>query len=132
MANLTEKSQYYLEALDQAARTAVAELNGTMIATHPRYHYFARAYGLEIASLEWEAGAAPSDNQLAELAALVSETDARILLWEAAPPSEAFEATEALGLENLTFPPLAAKPDGGDFTEAFAATLAKLADVQAE
>ena len=115
-----------LEALDQAARKAVAELNTAIIATHPRYQYFARAYGLEIASLEWEAGAAPSEDQLAELAALAAETEARLLIWEAAPPSEALEAAEALGLKNLIFPPLAAKPKSGDFIAAFAAALAEM------
>ena len=41
-----------LKALDEAARMAAAALNGAaIIATHPRYQYLARAYGLTIHSL---------------------------------------------------------------------------------
>jgi ABC-type Zn2+ transport system substrate-binding protein/surface adhesin len=57
-----------LTALDTEARDARAALQGSMIlATYPRYQYFTRAYGLEIAALEWEAGAMPDDGQWQDL-----------------------------------------------------------------
>lgn len=95
-----------------------------IIATHPRYHYFARAYGLKIDALEWEAGAAPSAAQLAELTDLVAAKSARVMIWEAEPPAEAFDAVEALGLANVVFPPLATRPAGGDYTSAFGRAVA--------
>lgn len=122
-----------LEALDGDARAALAGLEDTaIIATHPRYQYFARRYGLSVASLEWGAGAMPDDAQLAELGALVDDTDARVLIWEAAPPAEAFAATKALGLRNIVFPPLAQTPGDADFLDAFAAALSALSDAMVQ
>ena len=49
-----------LLALDAAAEQLRPLAEGkVLIATHPRYQYFSRAYGLEIRSLEWEAGRRP-------------------------------------------------------------------------
>ena len=116
-----------LEALDADARIALADATDTFfIATHPRYQYLARAFGLEIRTLEWEAGAAPSAEDLADLQALVEESGARVLIWEAEPPAEALEATAELGLKNLTFRPLARDPQGAEFVEAFRTALSAL------
>lgn len=117
-----------LAALDSEARGALAGLEGeTIIATHPRYQYLARAFGLTIEALEWEAGEAPTADQLADLQALAEKTGAGILIWEAEPPAGAFEATAALGLRNVTFPPLAQTPATGGFVETFQGALAALA-----
>ena len=122
-----------LEALDAEARSALEGLNDVaIIATHPRYQYFARRYGLSLTSLEWEAGAMPSDAQIAELQKRIEETGARVLIWEAEPPGAAFEATLDLGLENIVFAPLAQAVEGRNFVEAFAAALSALAEVGAE
>ncbi len=92
-----------LAALDARARAAGARLAGVaMIASHPRYQYLARAYELEIASLEWEAGAVPSAEDWAALDALAAETGARALLWEAPPAPEAEAGAAARGLLSLT------------------------------
>lgn len=113
-----------LEALDAEARKALGGLQGVaIIATHPRYQYFARRYGLAISSLEWGAGAMPNDDDLAELRALVTDTNARILIWEAQPPANAFATTKALGLQNIVFPPSAYSPDGTGFLDVFKAAL---------
>ena len=95
-----------LTALDAMARDALSSLKGTAIlATHPRYQYFARRYSLSISSLEWDAGAMPSQDDLADLERLATELDARILIWEAKPPQAAFKLTEALGLHSVVFEP---------------------------
>jgi len=125
-ARLTEL-QADLAELDQAAEAALAGSEGTsIIATHPRYQYLARRYGLSITSLEWEAGAMPTETELAELAEEVADTGATILMWEATPPAEAFEAVEALGLRSVVFEPLASVANGGSFTEAFSAAVKEL------
>lgn len=109
-----------LEALDAHAAEALASAADTpIIATHPRYQYLAARYGLPISALEWEAGAAPSEAQLAELDALVAETGARILLWEAAPPAAGIEAAAARGLASVIFEPMAHAPEQGDFLQAY-------------
>ena len=118
--------------LETLAADAKLALSGAreipMVATHPRYQYLAQRYDLSIASLEWEAGEAPSAEGLAELEALVTETGARILIWEAEPPAVAIEATDALGIQSVVFDPMAHAPIDGTYPEAFAAAVTNLAD----
>jgi len=122
-----------LEQLDADAKAALANARDVpMIATHPRYQYLARRYDLSIASLEWEPGAMPTEAELADLEALVSETDARVLIWEAAPPPAAFDATRALGVENVVFDTLARGATDGGYLSAFSAAVATLSDAAAQ
>lgn len=119
-----------LNALDAAAADALADLAGVkMIATHPRYQYFARRYGLSIAALEWEAGATPTDAEIADLQTLVDNSGARVLIWEAEPPEAAFKITSELGLQNVVFPTLAHRFENRTFPEAFADAIAAMAKI---
>ena len=105
-----------LIALDAEARDVLAALQGTTIlATHPRYQYFARAYGLDIASLEWDAGAMPDDAQWQELQDIADQTGATLVVWEATPPDGAMNRASELGLKSVVFSPLATRPSNGDF-----------------
>jgi len=107
-----------LSAIDAEADQLRPLAHGkVLIATHPRYQYFARAYGLDIRSLEWEAGAAPDADQLAELEMVVAETGATVLLWEAHPSQEARTAIRERGLADVVFPTLATPPDGLDYLQ---------------
>ena len=117
-----------LAALDEAAKAAAKALNGApVITTHPRYQYLAKAYGIAAHSLEWEAGAAPTDKQWSDLAALSTETGARILVWETEPPAAARATAEAMGFRDIVLPTLANRPATGDFLSAMQAGLAELA-----
>lgn len=116
-----------LEALDADAQEALSALQGApLIATHPRYQYFARAYGLEIASLAWEAGEMPTDDQWNALAALAEDTGAATMIWEAAPPDAAIDRAKAMGLRSVVFSPLAGTPETGDFLTVMRAQLRSL------
>lgn len=97
-----------------------------VIASHPRYEYLGRAYGLDVAALDWATGEGPSAEQLADLERMAAETGARVLIWEAAPPEAAREAVAALGLAQAVVPPLAMPPAEGDFVTAMRAGLAEL------
>ena len=120
-----------LEALDAETRDALKKLQGTaFIATHPRYQYFARKYDLSIASLEWEAGAIPTDTQIEDLRSLIIQTDAQVLIWEASPPAGAFELTTELGLQNIVFPPLAHAVDGLTYFDSFKKTVSVISQVE--
>lgn len=120
-----------LEALDTEARALLADLNGTpIIATHPRYQYFARAYGLDIAALEWEAGAMPDDAQWDSLQDLVARSGASVLIWEAAPPPEAIERAAGMGLSSVVFAPLATQPANGEFMSIMRDQIAALAAIR--
>lgn len=114
-----------LDALDTATGDQLAGLADVpMITTHPRYQYFARRYDLTVLSVAWEAGAMPSDAELAELTALQQETDARVLIWEAEPPEAGIAAAGDIGLSSAVFAPLAHQSDGRSFSEAYAAAVA--------
>ena len=117
-----------LKALDADARGALAGLKDTTIlATHPRYQYFARAYGLDIAALEWDAGAMPDADQWPVLERMMAETGARVLIWEARPPEDAIVKADALGLQSVVFSPLAGLPRDGDFLTIMRDQIADLA-----
>jgi zinc transport system substrate-binding protein len=116
-----------------AAADALAPLAGgrPLIASHPRYQYLARAHGLTIESVEWEAGAAPDAAQLDALAALAAELGAAAFLWEAEPPAEARDAVRALGLPSAVVPTLASPPEDGDLLSAMQDGLTELSDALA-
>lgn len=110
-----------LTAMDATARDALSGAEGVaMIATHPRYQYFARRYDLSITSLEWDAGAMPSAEELADLERLATELDARVLIWEAEPPGDAIEAATSLGLTSVVFEPYAGQSTYDTFLDAYA------------
>lgn len=112
-----------LMALDARAEEIGAAVSGTVLATHPVYAYFARAYGLSIESLEWEPGAMPTADQWDALAALQADTGATLMLWEAAPPDAAIARASEMGLASVVFPPLASPPATGDFLSVMSASL---------
>ncbi|MFO6463489.1 metal ABC transporter solute-binding protein, Zn/Mn family [Jannaschia sp. KMU-145] len=116
-----------LDALDATGDALVEGAPVPVIASHPRYEYLGRAYGLDIAALDWTAGVAPDAARLAALKAARAETGARIFIWEAEPPEAARAAVAALGLAQAVIPPLATPPAEGDFLSAFRAGLAELA-----
>lgn len=117
------------EALDAGNRAALDGLQDTaIIATHPRYQYFARRYGLSIASLEWEAGAMPTPAERADLAALVEKTGAQMLIWEAEPPAAAKQLATDLGLKSVVFDPMARALEGSSFTQAYADAVASMVE----
>ena len=116
-----------LAALDAEGDALVEGPPVPVIASHPRYEYLGRAYGLEVAALDWAAGAAPGAAELANLERVAAETGARVLIWEAEPPAEAREAVAGLGLAQAVVPPLAMPPATGDFVSAMRAGLTDLA-----
>ncbi|MEM9969360.1 MAG: zinc ABC transporter substrate-binding protein [Pseudomonadota bacterium] len=116
-----------LKALDKKTKSALEGAKDiAMIATHPRYQYFARRYGLSIASVAWAPGAMPSETEMAELRVLVENTQASVLIWEAAPPVEALEATNALGLRSVVFDPMATASSGNSFIASVQASVSEL------
>ncbi|MGR3466754.1 MAG: metal ABC transporter substrate-binding protein [Shimia sp.] len=119
-----------LAELDTLAEQAGAALAGrTILASHPRYQYFARAYGLEIDALEWEPGAMPVDAEWATLEERLGGATDPLFLWEAAPPQAALDRAAELGLDSVVFDPLAnAALDGAPFTEIMRDTLRRLAE----
>ncbi|MEM7470619.1 MAG: metal ABC transporter substrate-binding protein [Pseudomonadota bacterium] len=122
-----------LDALDTMARAALQDMQSiAFIATHPRYEYFERRYGLSIASLEWEAGSIPSNDQIENLRSLVAQTGAQILIWEASPPTGAFDLTADLGLQNIVFPPLARAVEGQSYIDSLKETISSISNLDVQ
>lgn len=117
-----------LSDLDARASQVLSDMQSVaMIASHPRYQYFARRYGLSISYLEWESTVVPSQSDLTALQDLVTETGARILIWEGTPPEAAIAATAEMGLQNIVFPPMSHKPGDMNFLDAFAMSVDRIA-----
>jgi zinc transport system substrate-binding protein len=121
-----------LEALDAEAREIGAGAAAhAVISSHPRYQYFGRAYGLTLDAVDWDASEPPSEAQWLELERLAQETGAGIFLWEAAPDADAMDRIRALGMANAVFPPLANRPDAGDFLSGMTSSLESLREAVA-
>lgn len=119
------------ERLDADARAVTESLTTVaFIATHPRYQYFANRYDLSLTSLEWGAGRMPSDEQVADLKMRVAQTNAKVLIWEAAPPDGALAIATNLGLQNIVFAPLAHGTPGLSYFDAYSQTLSALSEVR--
>lgn len=121
-----------LSELDAMAReTLSAAQDVTIVATHPRYQYLARRYDLSITALEWEAGAMPTSDELAELERLAPQ-DGGILLWEAQPPRAALDAVDALGFRSVIFEPWARAGGDGSFVDAYSNAVQAIAGAVGE
>ncbi len=116
-----------LATLDETARTIGAQAEGlSIIASHPRYPYFGRAYGLDLSAVDWDARETPTEDQWQALEARVAETGAELFIWEVEPLPEARDRIRELGLVDVVFPPLANRPETGDFVGTMEGSLERL------
>lgn len=114
-----------LAELDAAAKAAGEALRGqALVGSHPVYHYFAAAYGLDLRFVHWEAAETITAENEAKLAELQAERPADIMLFEFPPSTSAVEAAERGGLRYLVFNPLV--NDQGDFVQIMRQALADL------
>lgn len=121
-----------LEALDAAAAALPSPAPGTrLVASHPRYQYFARAYGLELASVDWDPRDAPPAAAWAELDALTDGAARVVMIWEADPLPETRDQLEARDVAVVVLPTLANRPPNGDFLSALATGIGHLRDALA-
>ena len=98
----------------------IAEITRTdpgrpLLASHPVYQYLARRYRLNLRSVMWEPGEAPSENQWNELEEILREHPAKWMLWEGDPAEETVKRLQSLGIESLVFDPCGNRPSRGDF-----------------
>lgn len=116
-----------LEALDAEA-SALGDAAGDvhLISSHPRYQYFARAYDLEMASLDWEASETPSVAQWAELDTMRADAARVVMVWEAEPTGDTRDRLEADDIGIVVFPTLADAPADVDFVAAMRDALGRL------
>ena len=116
-----------LAALDTEAKALGAMLQDqTLLAWQPGYEYFGRAYGIELREVTFDAVEPATPDQLAALDAALVGIDARLMLWDAAPPAETAAALAALGITPVVFTTAANPPEGADVLALLQANLASL------
>jgi len=119
-----------LAKLDARAQALGQVLAGrTVLADHPGYEYFARAYELNLIALDWPPGEALGPERLDALTSAL-ENEPVLFLWQADPAPEAAQAVAAAGLPSAILDPGAANT--GDFPKAMDANLIRLQEAVAE
>jgi len=104
-----------LEALDKGFKNAFSNLQRPIVASHPVYQYFARAYGLNLKALLWEPEMKIDEKAKAEINALLAVHPAEVMIWEGKPTTGNLEYLQSLGLKNIVIEPCMNRPEHGDF-----------------
>lgn len=105
-----------LEALDASMKTFGKKWgDAPLVASHPIYQYFARAYGLSIQTLTWEPEMKMEPANLSDLKKLLAAHPASWMIWEDEPTPENIAAIGALGVKSVVFSPCANQPETGDW-----------------
>ena len=97
-----------------------------LVASHPIYQYFARAYGLKIEGIEWEPGMEIKDSDLADLKKILEKHPATWMIWEDAPSEANIAAVAKLGLKSVVFAPCANRPAEGDWLAVMKANVERM------
>ncbi len=97
-----------------------------IITSHPRYQYLADRYGLSIRSVNWEAGATPTEENWAELDALLDDQAAKVFIWEAEPATAGDQGIQNRNLNSVVFAPGDRAGTDSDFIELMRQNLAAL------
>lgn len=97
-----------------------------LVASHPIYQYFARAYGLKIEGIEWEPEMEIKDSDLADLKAILAKHPANWMIWEDAPSESNIAAVAKLGLKSVVFAPCANRPAEGDWLAVMKANVERM------
>lgn len=119
-----------LESLHVKAKKVGEEIGDRpLLASHPVYQYFARAYGLNLESLEWEPSMKIEARQVEELEKLLESHGAKWMIWEGKPATRNVERLETLGLQSVVFSPSANRPGAGDWLEVMESNLERLGSI---
>jgi len=86
-----------------------------LAASHPIYQYMARAYGLEIESLEWEPEMKFTPEAKHDLEHLLQKAPAKWMIWEGTPTQELVDRIAVLGVKSIIFTPCANKSQQVDW-----------------
>ena len=105
-----------LNKLDQELVKVTSAIKGkSILASHPVYDYFAKAYDIDIHSVHWEAKSYPSPSEWSKIKSLKEKTGATLMLWEAAPLDDIISRLHSIGIQVIVFDTSANTPSSGDF-----------------
>jgi zinc transport system substrate-binding protein len=118
-----------LKELHQVTSKVIANLNSApMIASHPSYQYWERAYRLEVLSLLWEPERELSTEAMADLKKIQNANpEIKYILWESEPLPANLEKLKTVGLTSVVVSPCGNRPANGDFLSVMRANLEALA-----
>lgn len=125
--NLVVLTKDLLE-IDRGMRKAAETLTGgPIIASHPIYHYWERAYGVKVPSVPWEPEMDLTEDAMAELKKVQEENEGtKFFMWEGEPSPGHAEKLEAVGLKSFVLSPAGNRPASGDFLSVMKANVATL------
>jgi len=86
-----------------------------LIASHPVYQYLQRRYKLNLKSVQWEPDEYPNPEKWLELAKILKEHPASLMIWEDEPLSETTQKLQEMEIKSVVFNPCGNVPDKGDY-----------------
>ena len=116
--------------LDRQMKLVTAPLRGTtLVASHPVYQYWTRAYGLSAHALHWEPMQKLGTLEMGELAAIQGEkSPVKYFIWEGPPTEENINKIKMAGFINIVVNPCGARPAKGDFLSIMQENIASLSE----
>ncbi len=116
--NAWKELEAELKQLDtDMAELAFAIGDQPLIASHPVYQYFARAYNLSIKNILWEPETVPDEAAMAEFKKLHASHPAKWMIWEGEPAPESVAKLNALGVDSVVFDPCGNRPGGDAYAD---------------
>lgn len=105
-------SSELLEMHGEIKEAAESLVSKTLLASHPVYEYFSRAYGLEVKPLLWYPSMEIDEAAIFELEKLQAENpEVKVFVWDGAPKPENVSALQKRGLKSIVVSPAAGKSD---------------------
>lgn len=117
-----------LDSLDADMKALAARIGDQpLFASHPVYHYWSRAYGLNVVSVHWEPEIVPDTNALNELIKKSADHDGKWMIWEGVPVVESVEKLNQRNIASVVVDPCGNRPDdGSDWLTAMRKNIANL------
>lgn len=107
-----------LEGLDHSFRELGSAFGSeTVLASHPVYQYFSRAYGVSIKSLLLEPELYPGEDDWKALASLQEEFGSSLMIWEGVPLPETRRTLEEMGISWVVISPGFNRSSGKDYPD---------------
>ena len=91
-----------------------------LVASHPVYQYFARRYGLNVQSVDFE------DDAWHNLEHLLEDHPAELMLWKTDPPADTAARLRGMGIAIAIFDPCGNRPTSGDYLSVMEENVARL------
>jgi zinc transport system substrate-binding protein len=97
-----------------------------LLYSHPVYQYLQQRYQLNGQALHWEPDQAPDEAQWRQLADILQDHPAGLMLWEDQPLPQVTARLAGMGIKTVVFRLQGNRPRQGDFSSNLAADIAML------